>query len=333
MAHRVECPELHRATRHGRHRRRNSRRRQPSASSACAGGARRASACSSTGASTPCLPASTRESASKEIGEWIMSWANIPRAEYEKFAPQFNPTDFDAAEWVRIAKEAGMKYIVITSKHHDGFSMFDSAVSRLRHRGRHALQEGRHEGALGGGEAPGAEVLLLLLDHGLAPSVADRGERRASIQQPATARRRSSPAQKAEYVAYMKAQLKELVTSIRPGGPLVRRRMGGLVDRAGRQGSVRLRPRPEAVAHHQQPRGQGPQGHGRAEQGRPAVRRRLRHARAADSRVRPPGRRLGNLHDDERHVGVQIVRRELEVEPRRSCGTSSTPRRRAATTC
>ena len=58
-----------------------------------------------------------------------MSWANIPRAEYEKFAPRFNPMAFDAAEWVRIAKNAGMKYIVITSKHHDGFSMFDSAVS------------------------------------------------------------------------------------------------------------------------------------------------------------------------------------------------------------
>ena len=65
----------------------------------------------------------------KDIGEWIMSWANIPRAEYEKFAPRFNPTAFDAAEWVRIAKAAGMKYIVITSKHHDGFSMFDSGVT------------------------------------------------------------------------------------------------------------------------------------------------------------------------------------------------------------
>src|SRR5438309_5153741 len=57
---------------------------------------------------------------SKEIGEWIMSWANIPRTRYEKFAAQFNPVGFDAAEWVRIAKTAGMKYIVITSKHHDG---------------------------------------------------------------------------------------------------------------------------------------------------------------------------------------------------------------------
>ena len=65
----------------------------------------------------------------KDVGEWIMSWANIPRAQYETFAPKFNPVQFDAAEWVRIAKSAGMKYLVITSKHHDGFAMFDSAVS------------------------------------------------------------------------------------------------------------------------------------------------------------------------------------------------------------
>jgi alpha-L-fucosidase len=67
---------------------------------------------------------------SKRIGEWIMDWASIPRTEYEKFAPRFNPVKFDAREWVRIAKDAGMKYMVITSKHHDGFSMFDSRVSK-----------------------------------------------------------------------------------------------------------------------------------------------------------------------------------------------------------
>jgi alpha-L-fucosidase len=66
----------------------------------------------------------------KGIGEWIMNTAKIPILEYEKYAKQFNPVKFDAAEWVRIAKDAGMKYIVITSKHHDGFSMWGSKVSK-----------------------------------------------------------------------------------------------------------------------------------------------------------------------------------------------------------
>jgi len=64
------------------------------------------------------------------IGEWIMNSAQIPVADYESFAAQFDPVRFDAAEWVRIAKDAGMKYIIITSKHHDGFSLWDSEVSQ-----------------------------------------------------------------------------------------------------------------------------------------------------------------------------------------------------------
>ena len=58
--------------------------------------------------------------------EWIRTTAQIPLNEYEKFVPQFNPVKFNAAEWVQLAKAAGMKYIVITSKHHDGFCMFDT---------------------------------------------------------------------------------------------------------------------------------------------------------------------------------------------------------------
>jgi alpha-L-fucosidase len=64
------------------------------------------------------------------IGEWIMSTAKIPVEEYERFGRVFNPDKFNARQWVRIAKDAGMKYIIITSKHHDGFSMWDSKVSK-----------------------------------------------------------------------------------------------------------------------------------------------------------------------------------------------------------
>jgi alpha-L-fucosidase len=63
------------------------------------------------------------------ISEWIMARAKIPVKEYEKLAETFNPVKYDADEWVRLAKGAGMKYIVITSKHHDGFAMFDSEAS------------------------------------------------------------------------------------------------------------------------------------------------------------------------------------------------------------
>jgi len=65
----------------------------------------------------------------EKAGEWIMNNAKIPVAEYQAFAKEFNPVDFDAAKLVGAAKSAGMKYIVITSKHHDGFAMFDTRAS------------------------------------------------------------------------------------------------------------------------------------------------------------------------------------------------------------
>jgi alpha-L-fucosidase len=62
-------------------------------------------------------------------GEWVMQNEKIPIAEYETLPPRFNPTGFDPAVLVAMAKAAGMRYITITAKHHDGFAMYDSAVS------------------------------------------------------------------------------------------------------------------------------------------------------------------------------------------------------------
>jgi alpha-L-fucosidase len=64
------------------------------------------------------------------IGEWVMFRAKVPVAEYEQLAARFNPVRFDAEAWVQLARDAGMKYIVITSKHHDGFALYDSKASR-----------------------------------------------------------------------------------------------------------------------------------------------------------------------------------------------------------
>src|SRR5688500_10173218 len=62
-------------------------------------------------------------------GEWVMNQQQIPIKLYEKIPQLFNPTEFDPKAWVQMAKSAGMRYITITSKHHDGFAMWDSKVS------------------------------------------------------------------------------------------------------------------------------------------------------------------------------------------------------------
>jgi len=62
-------------------------------------------------------------------GEWVMNQQQIPINTYEKLPAFFNPTEFDATAWVTMVKDAGMQYITITSKHHDGFAMFDSKIS------------------------------------------------------------------------------------------------------------------------------------------------------------------------------------------------------------
>src|SRR6185436_11866788 len=63
------------------------------------------------------------------LGEWVMLRSAVPVKEYEKLAARLNPVKFNADEWVKLAQDAGMKYIVITSKHHDGFALFKSKAS------------------------------------------------------------------------------------------------------------------------------------------------------------------------------------------------------------
>src|SRR4030043_90593 len=77
------------------------------------------------------LPAGTWEGRQiGGIGEWIMNRAKIPVADYQNMAKQFNPVKYDPDAWVKMAKDAGMKYIVITSKHHDGFALFETKASK-----------------------------------------------------------------------------------------------------------------------------------------------------------------------------------------------------------
>lgn len=76
------------------------------------------------------VPAGTHEGQQiKGIGEWIMLNGKIPAATYKNYAAKFTASKYDPAAWAALAKRAGMRYMVITSKHHDGFALFDSKVS------------------------------------------------------------------------------------------------------------------------------------------------------------------------------------------------------------
>jgi alpha-L-fucosidase len=151
----------------------------------------------------------------KDIGEWIMSWANIPRREYEQFAPQFNPVKFDAAQWVRTAKDAGMKYIIITSKHHDGFSMYDSDVSPYTIVKSTPYKKDPMRGLADEAKKQGLKFgfYYSIMDwHHPSQFVSAAGKDETAGDRQTQMREGQKPV----YVAYMKAQLKELVTKYDP---------------------------------------------------------------------------------------------------------------------
>lgn len=144
--------------------------------------------------------------------EWILTTAQIPVTEYEKFAARFNPVKFDAAAWVRAAKDAGMRYIVITSKHHDGFCLFDSELTDYdvidaTPFGRDILKELEAECLRQG--------IRLCFYHSIMDwNHPDYLPRRGWEQRPAEG------ADFDRYVTYMKGQVKEIVTNYQDIGVL-----------------------------------------------------------------------------------------------------------------
>ena len=144
-------------------------------------------------------------------GEWIMETMKIPIPDYARLVPQFNPVQFDAREWVRIAKDAGMKYIVITSKHHDGFGLWRSDLTDWCIKSSPFQRDPLKELA----DACRAAGLKLCFYHSIMdwhhPDYANRRKYHHL---------RDGQPDMDRYVAYMKGQLKELLTRYGPIGIL-----------------------------------------------------------------------------------------------------------------
>lgn len=137
-------------------------------------------------------------------GEWIKAFAKIPNADYDALLPQFNPTNYNPQAWARAFKEAGAKYVVITTKHHDGFCLWDSRFTDYDV-----------------GSTPWKKDLLKPLadavraeglDMGFYYSIIDwhHPDYRASLKSD------DDRAAYARYIQFMKDQIKELLTEFGP---------------------------------------------------------------------------------------------------------------------
>jgi len=155
------------------------------------------------------------------ISEWIMSHASISIKDYETLPPKFNPVKFDAEEWVTLARNAGMKYLVITSKHHDGFSMFDSKVSDYdivdsTPYGRDVLKALSEECEKQGIRFCTYYSILDWHHPSQEPSDAELSEDDED-NWPIYGMNQMKPGRKEEYRQYMKAQLSEIINQYDPG--------------------------------------------------------------------------------------------------------------------
>ena len=144
-------------------------------------------------------------------GEWFLEETKIPVSQYERFADQFNPVKFDARAWVGAAKDAGMKYIVITSKHHDGFGLWDSKLTDWD-MGRTPF---RRDPLKELAEACREAGLKFCLYHSIMDwHHPDWGQRRAWND------KATGTPDMDRYTAYMKGQLQELLSGYGPLGIL-----------------------------------------------------------------------------------------------------------------
>ncbi len=148
-----------------------------------------------------------------DYGEWIRNNAKIPIDVYDRFQSRFNPVKFDPDAWVRMAKQAGMQYIVITTKHHDGFALFDSKDTAwdvmATPYGRDIIGQ-LAEACRRGGIRLGFYYSIMDWHH---PDYLPRREWELAA-------RPEAGADFDRYVAFMKGQLKELLTNYGPVGVL-----------------------------------------------------------------------------------------------------------------
>jgi alpha-L-fucosidase len=144
-------------------------------------------------------------------GEWFLENTQMPVSQYEKFAAQFNPTNFNAREWVRMAKDAGMRYIVITSKHHDGFGIYRSGQTDWCVKTTPFQRDPLKELA---DACRAADIRLCLYYSIMDWHHPDWGKRRAWND------KATGTPDMDRYVAYMKRELKELLTRYGPIGIL-----------------------------------------------------------------------------------------------------------------
>ena len=233
-------------------------------------------------------------------------------AEYQAYAKEFDPTNFNAEEWVKIAKDAGQKYIVITSKHHDGFAMFDSKASdwnivKATPFGRDPLKELA--------AACQKEGIKLGFYYSQAQDWNNGGSACGGKWDPAQQHDMD------DYIDHVAVpQVKEILSNYGQFPAVLWWDTRDQYERQPRAETLRHGGKTAPGHHHEQPSGRRLPG-------------RHRNAGANHPRARLSRPRLGNLHDDQRHLGLQAGRQPISSPPRRSSAICATSPARAEIIC